>query len=160
MGRNKKNSESVLGHRTELEQKKQQMVEDTMEELKGNKESILKPPAYLPADAKKEYRRIISLLSKLDLGELDLINICGYCVAQAQWLKITKELSKQPMLIEKVIKGEKQMVENPLLKIQKAQSDEIRKYGALCGITVQSRYQFATSKINMSQNEIEDEFDI
>ena len=158
MGRNKKNSENLLGHRTELEQKKQEMVEQEMEGLKGDKESILKPPSYLPADAKKEWKRIVPLLKQMNLGILDKANIEGYCISYALYLKASKELAKEPLLITKMVKGVATQIENPLISTQKKYGDEVRKFGSLIGITPNSRYQICTNKVDKTQSNIDEEF--
>ena len=158
MGRNKKNSENLLGHRTELEQKKQEMVEQEMEGLKGDKESILKPPSYLPAGAKKEWKRIAPLLKQMELGELDLSNIEGYCISRSLYLEATKELKDKPLLITKIVKGLPVEVENPLVGTQKKYADDMRKFGNLIGMTPASRYTICTSKVNKEQTKIDEEF--
>ena len=135
MARPNQKLDNVKGHRTELERKQKELVEAKVEELKGNKESILKPPSYLPTEAKKEWKRIAPLLKQMDLGELDLSNIEGYCTSYAMYVKATKELKDKPLLITKIVKGLPVEVENPLIAVQKKSADDMRKFGNLIGMT-------------------------
>lgn len=158
MARPNQKLDNVKGHRTELERKQKELVEAKVEELKGDKESILKPPSYLPAGAKKEWKRIAPLLKQMELGELDLSNIEGYCISRSLYLEATKELKDKPLLITKIVKGLPVEVENPLVGTQKKYADDMRKFGNLIGMTPASRYTICTSKVNKEQTKIDEEF--
>ncbi len=50
------------------------------------------------------------------------------------------------------------IVRNPLIDIQANYADEMRKFAALCGLTIDSRLKAATTKINKTQEEIHKKF--
>ena len=157
MGRNKKNSENLLGHRTELEQKKQEMVEEEINKVsKGIND--FKLPSYMSKEAKQEFRRIKPLLENVALTGLDFSNLIGYLNAYSLYTQAQKELSQSSLLVEKTVKGVTTQVENPLLKVIRNNADEMRKFSSLIGLTYNSRYQIATNKVADNQNSIDEEF--
>lgn len=95
--------------------------------------------------AVKEYRRIIKLIEELNilaLCDMDIANICGYCNAYSQYLKVTTELKGEPLVIEKA----QGPAVNPLIEIQKTYASEMRRFGSLIGADVSSRLKLSLSR--------------
>lgn len=127
----------------------------------GNSELIRPPNWLIDKIAVNEFKRITKLLKDIGvIGNLDLSNICGYCNAYSMYRKATKELandiSKNGSM--KVIGGNGQEVENPLISIQRKYAQEMRDFEKLCGLTVDSRLKFASSKAKEIDDDIEDKF--
>lgn len=119
------------------------------------------PPAWLvDATAKNEFKRLVAEFEKVDMvGNLDLNNIGCYCNAYANYRKATRELSKQPFIVKKIMPNGIEIESgNPLIKIQKNYAEEMRKFAVLCGLTIDSRLKYATVKISKDESEINGEF--
>lgn len=145
-------------HLTVEEKSLKEQAEDFI--IVGKEQLHLTPKWLIDDTAKKEFRRIIKEFDKVDVvGNLDLNNIGGYCNAYSFYLKATQELKGQTLTITKCMpNGAYTTVENPLIKIQKGYADEMRKFSALCGLTIDSRLKIATTKVNKQQENIIDEF--
>lgn len=157
MPRVRKPSALLEGHYTKEEQKQRQMEEEL---ARGDYDNI-KPPSWLTDKiAKKEFKRLAEELLKLNIMcNLDVNNLASYCESYSKYVQATKELKGQPLTIQKQMNnGSYTMIENPLIKIQKSYADEMRKFAVLCGLSLNSRLQFATVKIEQSQEIIQDEF--
>ena len=50
------------------------------------------------------------------------------------------------------------VVKNPMVDIQKGYAEEMRRFAALCGLTIDSRLKAGTVKVNKQQEEIENRF--
>lgn len=154
MGRPRKPLSEQVGNLTQQQKTELEYQENL---ITVSQSELLVPPKWLISlAAKKEYKRIISLLNEIDmLGDLDINNLGGYCNAFAMYLKITKELSKAPLI---TIGGNGQDVENPLINTQKKYASEMRDFARLCGLTIDSRLKFAAIKSKEISTDIEDEF--
>ena len=116
------------------------------------------PPDWLIDDlAVNEWNRLVKEISgELELiGNLDVDNLGGFCNAFAMYVKVTNELRNAQLL---TIIGDGKIVENPLINTQKKYAEEMRKFGRLCGLTIDSRLKFAAEKAKTIDNDIEDEF--
>ena len=146
------------GNLTVLQQEKKQ---DEEKIIVVGREQLSKPPSWVVgAVAKKEFTRIVKELNEINVvGNLDLNNLGGYCNSYSMYLKATKELSKQAMLIKKFNQnGTANYVENPLINIQKKYAEEMRKFASLCGLTIDSRLKVATIKTTKTKQEIEQKY--
>lgn len=124
------------------------------------KEQLEQPPSWLIDDiAKNEFIRIVREFDKINIiGNLDLNNLGGYCNAYSFYLKATEELRNKPLLTKKMTKNGPTILKNPLIEIQKNYAEEMRKFAALCGLTIDSRLKAGTIKTSEEQEEITDEF--
>jgi len=121
------------------------------------KDQLAKTPLWLvDIKAKKEYKRLIKELDKIDtIGNLDLNNLGCYCNAYSLYLKATKELMEQTMTLERLmVNGEIMIVENPLINIQKKYAEEMRKFASTCGLTIDSRLKVATTQTTKKGEEV------
>lgn len=125
------------------------------------KNQLERPPNWLISEvAKKEYRRIVKEIKDIEvIGNLDRNNLGGYCNAYAFYLQASELLKTQDLIIKKTLpNGSKVDAENPLIKIQKTYAEEMRKFAALCGLTIDSRLKMAVVKMSKEDEKITNEF--
>lgn len=157
MGRQRKVVNMQSAHLTQKEKQKKKQQE--REVITGN-EDLAKPPAWLlNADAKKEWNRITEELKKIELvGNLDYANLACYCNAYANYIKVTRQLKKEPYCIERETRTGVIVVKNPLVDIQTNYAAEMRKFAGLCGITIDSRLKAAVKKVDEKEEKLEQKF--
>lgn len=157
MGRGRKPADMQKGHvvKDELEKRRQEEEYVTV-----GKNQLKRAPVWLVDDvAKKEWSRLIKELDKIDIiGNLDKNNLGAYCNAFSRYLQVSKELSEGTLLVEKQTKYGAQTVPNPLIAIQKVYAEEMRKFAALCGLTIDSRLKAAVTKTPKKEEEISEMF--
>ena len=90
-----------------LDQQKTRRTTQVQEELKATEEQLQQlkplqktPPAYLDATAKKEYKRITTLLEELPIADLDLSLVVAYCQTYSNYVQATKHLNKHGLVTE------------------------------------------------------------
>ena len=115
-----------------------------------------KPPSdLLNAKARKEWKRVVPELKKMDIvGRLDISNLVGYCNAYSKYCEATKALRDQPLTVP----SPSGMKENPLISAQIKFADQFRKFADQCGLTINSRLKWAATKTKQQEEQIEDEF--
>ena len=102
---------------------------------------------------------IVIELKKIDfIGNIDLNNLACYCQAFSNYLKATKQLNKEELTVEKQTRDGVVIAENPLINIQRKYAEEMRKFGSLCGLSVDARLKIASLKVKEKENDISDEF--
>ncbi len=133
---------------------------DAEEFVKTEKNQLKRPPVWLIDDvAKKEWRRIVKELDKINIvGNLDRNNLGGYCNAFANYVKTTEILKNQPYYIDRETRNGVIVVKNPMVDIQKGYAEEMRRFAALCGLTIDSRLKAGIAKANKQQEDIERRF--
>lgn len=157
MGRPRKIVDMQSAHNTKNEKIKRQQEERY---VTTGRDQLKTPPKWL-ADgvAKKEWRRIIKELNKIDIvGNLDYANLAGYCNAYANYIKVTEKLKDQDYCIERETRSGTITVKNPLVDIQKTYASEMRRFAALCGLTIDSRLKAAVNKTDKKESEIMEAF--
>lgn len=158
MGRPRKALDLQTGNLTKQQQTEREIEEEL---IKCNSEQLDKSPPWLRDNvAKKEWKRLVEQFRSISvISNLDLNNLGAYCNAYSFYIEATKELKEAPLLIEFTNKaGATNQIENPLIKIQMKYSDEMRKYSALLGLSIDSRLKLATIKSKETKKEISDEF--
>ena len=157
MGRPRKPMELQKGHLTVIDGQKKKMAEDT---IKTEKNQLKTPPSWLINDvAKKEWRRIVKELGKIGIvGNLDRNNLGGYCNAFANYIKATDILKEQTYYIDRETRNGVIVVKNPMVDIQKMYAEEMRRFAALCGLTIDSRLKAGAGKVEKENQEIEKKF--
>lgn len=143
-GRPPKLVDDQKGHLTKDERAKKTEAEEA---ISIGFDKAKKPNKKLLIDdvAVKEYRRIIKLIEELNilaLCDMDIANICGYCNAYSQYLKVTSQLKEEPLVVEKA----QGPAVNPLIEIQKTYASEMRRFGSLIGADVSSRLKLSLSR--------------
>lgn len=154
MGRARKPIDEQKKHLT-TEEKKRREVEEDM--IKTDIDYFLTPPKWLINDiAVNEYIRLVKALKKLELlGDLDTNALGNYCNAFAKYVEITEKLKTAPLTVYNAAGSE---IENPLIGMQMKYSKEMRDNGRLCGITIDSRLKFASTKLDKIEEDIAEEF--
>ena len=136
------------------------------------REQLSRPPNWLvDKSAKQEFKRIVKEFEKVNVvGNLDLNNIAGYCNAYAFYRRVTKELEAVPITkeieIEEEVDGKKTKKKvqimselyRDLCKNQRDFAEEMRKFAALCGLTIDSRLKVGTVQVNQNDEKIEQDF--
>lgn len=113
------------------------------------------PLDWLDDMARQEWNRLIVDLKPIDiLGNLDVNNLAGYCNAYSMYRKATEELKKSDLTVRRQTKTGMHLAENPLIGIQKKYAEEMRKFGALCGLTFDSRLKAGAHKVEEVQDAI------
>lgn len=141
------------------EEKAEKEIEEDL--VKANSNQLEKPPKWLRDQvAKKEWKRLVEQFRTISvISNLDLNNLGAYCNAYSSYLDASKELAKQPQVVEYTNKfGATNFVENPYIKIQLKYSDEMRRYSSLLGLSIDSRLKLATIKSKETKQEIVDDF--
>lgn len=157
MGRQRKVVNMQSAHLTQKE--KQKKKQEEREIITGN-EDLEKPPTWLlNAEAKKEWKRIIEDLKKIEaVGNLDYANLAGYCNAYANYAKVSRQLKKESYCIERKTRTGVIIVKNPLIDIQANYAAEMRKFAGLCGMTIDSRLKAAVQKVDKREEKLEQKF--
>lgn len=157
MGRPRKMLETQKGNLTVIQQETREYEE---KQAKSERKSFRTPPKWLTDEtAKKEYRRIIKLLEKIEIiGDLDITNIGGYCNAFANYIRVTDQLSQQTYYVERETNAGIIVVKNPLVDIQTTYANEMRRFEQLIGMSVDSRLKLASAKTSQEKDAIRKKF--
>lgn len=157
MPRPKKPIDMQKAHLTLVEKQNKKAEEDSV--TTGNNQ-LKTPPRWLINDvAKKEWRRIVRELNKIQIvGNLDYANLGGYCNAYANYIQVTEILKDQTYSIERETRTGTIIVKNPLVDIQTNYAAEMRRFAALCGLTIDSRLKAAVIKTEKTEDMITEKF--
>ncbi|MDO4468397.1 MAG: phage terminase small subunit P27 family [Bacillota bacterium] len=157
MGKLKKPIDMQKAHLTLVEKQNRRQEEESV--VTGNNQ-LKTPPKWLINDtAKKEWRRIVKELNKIDIvGNLDYANLGGYCNAYANYIKATEILKDQTYYIDRETRTGVIVVKNPMVDIQTNYAAEMRKFASLCGLTIDSRLKAAVTKTEKTEDMIQQKF--
>lgn len=157
MGRPRKMLETQKGNLTVIQQETREYEE---KRAKSERKNFFTPPEWLTdKTAKKEYRRVIKLLEKMELiGDLDITNISGYCNAFANYVNVSEQLSQQKYYVERETNNGVIVVKNPLVDIQTTYANEMRRFEQLIGMSVDSRLKLASAKTSQEKDSIRKKF--
>lgn len=157
MGKPRKPIDMQKAHLTIVEKQNKQMEEAGV--TVGNNH-LRTPPKWLIDDvAEKEWRRIVRELKKIEIvGNLDYSNLGGYCNAYSNYIKATEILKDQKFCISRETRTGDIIVKNPMVDIQTGYAAEMRKFAALCGLTIDSRLKAAVTKTEKKEDMIKQKF--
>lgn len=157
MSKPRKPIDMQKAHNTIIEKRNKKQEEQYV--ITGNNQ-LKTPPKWLINDiAKKEWRRIVKELNKIEIiGNLDYANLAGYCNAYANYIKVTENFSGQEYCIERETRTGKIVVKNPMIDVQATYAAEMRRFASLCGLTIDSRLKAAVTKKNKKDKELEEKF--
>ena len=157
MPRAKKPIDMQKAHLSLVEKQNKRIEEES---VTTGKNHLKKPPDWLINDtAKREWRRIVKELDKIDIvGNLDRANLGGYCNAYANYIKATEILKDQDYYIERETRTGIIVVKNPMVDIQTTYAAEMRKFASLCGLTIDSRLKAAVTKTEKAEDMIKQKF--
>lgn len=153
MGRNRKILEITEGDLTKKAQTEKRTQSAMIVQDPADLDKL--PQDLLDTKAKKEWKRVVPELKKMDIvGRLDISNLVAYCNAYSKYCEATKALRGQPLTVPSP-SGEK---ENPLINVQLKYQEAFRKAADQCGLTIQSRLKWAATKMKKQEEQIESEF--
>lgn len=132
-----------------LDQQKTRRTTQVQEELKATEEQLQQlkplqktPPAYLDATAKKEYKRITTLLEELSIADLDLSLVVAYCQTYSNWVQATKHLNKHGLVTE----TERGTKLSSYYTAQRDATDRLISLSNKLGLNLDSRMKIVTPK--------------
>ena len=148
MGRPRKPLTEQRGNLTVITMQTREAEEDS---VTTDKNQLKRPPTWLIDNvAKKEWRRIVKELEKINLiGNLDRNNLGGYCNAFANYVKATEILKDQTYYIDRETRNGVIVVKNPMVD---------RKFASLCGLTIDARLKAAAVKSDKTREAITNKF--
>ena len=157
MARPRKIVDMQSSHLTKDQKQRKKQEEQTV--VVGN-EDLEKPPTWLKGTvSKNEWKRIVKELKKIEIvGNLDYVNLACYCNAYANYIDVSEKLKEQDYCIERETRTGTIIVKNPLVTIQKEYANEMRKFAALCGLTIDSRLKAAVTKRNKTEENVTEMF--
>lgn len=144
--------------RKPLEVQKKHLTKEEIEIKKLEEESIFiesdqleQPPEWLINEiALKEWKRLVIEFNKKSMiSNLDYNNLGAYCNAFSKYTTLTKQVKLNFMIGMDV---------NPLVNLELKYSEEMKKFGNLLGLTIESRLKIGSKKGVEEQEGIEDEF--
>lgn len=162
MGRPKKPVNVLLNegktHMTKAQIKKRKEEEALMQ---CNADNIECPDWITNETAKKEYNKLSTNLKELGIiTNLDVNMLASYCIAYANYIRVTNTMADQPLLLEQTNKaGFTNIIENPLIRIQLKYSDEMKKIASQMGLSISSRMQLVVPVKKDKKDEVSEEFD-
>ena len=159
MGRPRKPLEMQKGNLTVVTKERREGEE---EKARTGVDQLRSPPDWLiNKEARKEWRRLIKELKEIELvGNLDRNNLGGYCNAFANYLQVTELLKDQEYYLERETRTGTIIVKNPLIDVQKSYAEEMRRFAALCGLTIDSRLKAVAAKADAEEQELKERFGI
>ena len=132
-----------------LDQQKTRRTTQVQEELKATEEQLQQlkplqktPPAYLDATAKKEYKRITTLLEELSIADLDLSLVVAYCQTYSNYVQATKHLNKHGLVTE----TERGTKLSSYYTAQRDSTDRLISLSNKLGLNLDSRMKIVTPK--------------
>ena len=132
-----------------LDQQKTRRTTQVQEELKATEEQLQQlkplqktPPAYLDATAKKEYKRITTLLEELLIADLDLSLVVAYCQTYSKYVQATKHLNKHGLVTE----TERGTKLSSYYTAQRDSTDRLISLSNKLGLNMDSRMKIVTPK--------------
>ena len=144
-----------------LDQQKTRRTTEVQEELKATEEQLQQlkplqktPPAYLDATAKKEYKRITTLLEELSIADLDLSLVVAYCQTYSNWVQATKHINKHGLVTE-TERGTKLSSE---YTVQRDATDRLLSLSNKLGLNIDSRMKILTPKKESTNKDPFEEF--
>lgn len=153
MGRKRKVLDMRAGDLTKTARAEKQAEEKMIVQDPQDLDRI--PPDLTDRKAKQEWLRVVPELKKMGVvGKLDIVNLVSYCNSYSKYCEATKALKGQPLTVP-CPSGEK---ENPLIGVQIKYMEQARKSADLCGLTINSRLKWATTRRKQEQDMIEAEF--
>lgn len=157
MGRPRKPVDMQKGNLTVITKERRQREEKKART--GTNQLRTAPKWLINDEAKNEWKRIVKELKEIELiGNLDRNNLGGYCNAFANYVKVTELLKNQEYYLERETRTGTILVKNPLVDIQKSYAEEMRKFAALCGLTIDSRLKAVATKTDVEKQELEKRF--
>lgn len=137
---------------TREEIKRRKLEEESV--FVGRDQLDILPGWLIDETAKVEWERLVKELDKKSMiSNLDYNNLGAYCNSFSYYLDATRDIKEYGAMN---MKG----VINPSVTLQLKYSDEMRRYAALLGLTVESRLKKGSNLLNNQEGEVGEEFGI
>lgn len=150
MGRPRKLLQNQKGNLTKVTQIAKEAEESALSQY--GREDLLTTPEELQSDyAVKTWNRIVPLLMQSPVTcDIDRDNIICYCNAWDDYVSVTERLkyADEPVLIR------------ALHEVQKEAMDAQRKYGALIGMSIDSRLKMASAHLKKEAEQVDQTFGV
>ena len=105
------------------------------------------PPSWLSAEAKKEYKRIVPLLSKLPIAALDLASVEMYCDFYSKYKRNSLAVEDEgETVVELDGRGNEKSKVNPKYTVMKDAASMVRTLSGGLGMTIDSRMRIVVPK--------------
>lgn len=102
-------------------------------------------------EAVGKYKEVLEMIRDLDfIGDLDRDNLIGYCNAWTCVQMMTRVMGRDPQM----------MLDKDMMQVYRGHCEEMRKFGRLCGMTLDSRLKAASLAVKKDQDEAGDKFGI
>ena len=102
-------------------------------------------------EAVGKYKEVLEMIHDLDfIGDLDRDNLIGYCNAWTCVQTMTRVMGRDPQM----------MMDKEMMQVYRGHCEEMRKFGRLCGMTLDSRLKAASLAVKKDQDEVGDKFGI
>ncbi|MEH7150977.1 phage terminase small subunit P27 family [Bacillus thuringiensis] len=147
-------------NRLTREEIKQRLESEKRWKAKSDK---VKPPTWLDAVAKKEFRRIAGELLALEvMTNIDVNALALYCDAYADYMACTKMVQEEGLLVEYTNKAaETNKVPHPLLTKKKQLHEQMKAIGVDFGFTPSARARIVMPRAKKgAQTTVEKEFGV
>ena len=119
--------------------------------------TIPKCPAWLDAEAKRQWKRLAPELARLGLlTSVDGESLAAYCQAWSELRSATELLQKEGRVVETAAGGQKP---HPAISMQRTAWMAIRAYAAMFGLDPSSRARLSVPKGQVEKDELEDFLD-
>ncbi|AEH46782.1 phage terminase small subunit P27 family [Parageobacillus thermoglucosidasius] len=137
----------LQGNKSRLTKKEIEQRMEAEERLKPKADKV-KPPSWLDPLAKKEFKRIVSELSELGLiTNVDIVALATYCDAYSDYVKCTKLIQEEGMMVEYTNKAaETNKVPHPLLTKKKQLFEQMKAVASEFGLSPSARAKLAMPK--------------
>lgn len=146
MGRARKPLAAQKGDLTVAKKVEMQQVEAA---VTTGSEQLNRPPSWLiDKVAKAEWKRVVKELANIGIiGNLDLNNIAGYCNAYSLYRQAISAVAQPDFVFDK-----------DSVDVMKKYADEMRRFAALCGLTVDSRLKAGAYLTGKKEEDITEKF--
>ena len=142
--------------RKTLAQQQSRRTTEVQEELKATEEKLNEltplqnePPAYLDATAKKEYKRITTLLEELPIADLDLSLVVAYCQTYSNYIKATEQIKTHGLVVE----TERGTKLSSYYTVQRDCTDRLISLSNKLGLSIDSRMRIMTPKNDVKEDD-------
>lgn len=137
----------IQGNKNRLTKSEIEQRQASENKVKPNTDKV-KPPIWLDAVAKKEFKRLVAELVQVDLiSNVDVNALATYCDAYSDYVQCTKIIHEEGLMVEYTNKAaETNKVPHPLLTKKKQLHEQMKSLATEFGLTPSARAKIAIPK--------------